>query len=202
MGAVGALGNATCTGVVQLSDNLPAIPAGFTGLARVAIGVVASVLIQRDGVSEVVVTDKIATASTVMPSEEPCEGLVADVASIGGFIRLPVCGGGSGGDFSPLLIEQNLAGFSAETLAHGLEIVRIGRVVEEAGLEVHRVWGVRVHAKAAVIAGRWCVRCTWTSGDVHLPPKLLRRSQRCWCVERLTWLAQLPWLVVGVVAVW
>lgn len=201
LGAIGALSDAAGAGVVQLLDNLPAIPAGLAGFARVAIGVVASVLIERHGMSEMIVADEIPTAPAVVPSEEPRKGLAADVAADGRLIRLPMCGGGSGCDFAQLLVEDGLAGGAAQTAAYGLEVVEIARtVVEETTGEVVGMWGLAMYAEAAVVAGRWCVWPAWTSWDVCSSSQLFRRSQSGGCVENLARLSQLPWLVVGVVA--
>jgi len=194
LGAVGALGNTAGTGVVEFLDNLPAIPAWLASFACVSLRVVASILIERDGVTDVVVTDQVSTPSTVVPSEEPCECLVADVASCGRLVWLPMCGSGSAGDFSQLIV-NNLTGCTAKSSAHRLDVVG---VVEEVSCKLGPMRRVCMHAEAALIAGRWGIWRTWATWDVSWAwtSQLLRRSQCCWCVERLSRLSELPRLVV------
>lgn len=114
LGAVGALRNTAGPRVVKLLDNLPAIPAGLACFACMAVWVVASILVEWDCVTDVVITNQVPTPSTVMPAEEPCECLIADVATRRRLVGLPVCGCGSARYLSKLII-NDLTGSTGET---------------------------------------------------------------------------------------
>lgn len=81
LGAVGGFGDATRSGVVvEFLHYFPAFGAWFAGFAGVALGVIASVLVQWNAELDVVAAYDVAAMSTVVASEEPGEGFVADVA--------------------------------------------------------------------------------------------------------------------------
>lgn len=86
--------------MVQLLDDLPAVGAGLARLTSHALWVVSCVLIEWNAVLDVRCADEVAASSTVVTSEEPCEGLAADVAGVGRLVGLPVCCGWWACDFA------------------------------------------------------------------------------------------------------
>jgi hypothetical protein len=126
---------------------------------------IAGVLVERNSVLDVVVTNEVAASPTVVPPEEPCEGFVTDVASYGRRVGLPVCCCGNAGHFSQLIVED-LTGCTAETATHRLEVTAIALTLEESTYGLERVRGFSPRAEAAFVTGWWSVRRAWASWDV------------------------------------
>lgn len=126
---------------------------------------IAGVLVERDSVFNVVVTNEIAASPTVVPPKEPREGFVADVASYGRRVGLPVCRCGNAGHFAQLFVED-LTGCTAETATHRLEVAAIPGTLEESTYGLERVSGFSLRAEAAFVAGWRSVRRAWASWDV------------------------------------
>jgi hypothetical protein len=80
--------------VTELLDRAPSAEAGVARFALGAVGVVAGVLVEGDGVGEVRGADDVAAASAVVFAEVPGEVCLAEGAAVGGFVGLE--GGVSG----------------------------------------------------------------------------------------------------------
>lgn len=79
---------AGCARVAELLDRAPGAEAGVAGFALGAVGVVAGVVVERHGAGEVRGADDVAAAAAVVLAEVPCEGGLADGASVGRLIGL------------------------------------------------------------------------------------------------------------------
>lgn len=74
--------------MAKFLDGAPCAEAGIASFALGAVGVVAGVLVKRDGLGEVGSTDDVATAAAVVLAEVPCEVGLAESACIGRLVRL------------------------------------------------------------------------------------------------------------------
>lgn len=74
--------------MTQLLNGAPCAEAGVTCFALGATGVVAGVLVKRDGAGEVRCADDVATAAAVVLAEVPRESSRTQRTGLGRFIRL------------------------------------------------------------------------------------------------------------------
>lgn len=74
--------------MAKLLDGTPCTEAGVASFALGAVGVVAGVLVERNGLGEVRSAHDIATATAVVLAEVPCEVGLADGTCIGRLVGL------------------------------------------------------------------------------------------------------------------
>lgn len=123
LGAVGGFRDAARPRVVQLANDLPAVEAGLARLTDEAVGVVASVLVERNCVLDVIDAHEVAAPSAVMASEEPSERLVADETGEGRLVWLPVRRCGLSCHISQVFFRIVLAGRTAQTPTQRFDFV-------------------------------------------------------------------------------